>query len=433
MSSTGIVFGFKNLYDEQVKRLDLKVNSFSISDITQYEKIISEVFDAQNRANKKPLDYRRLKRYDVLKVSDELKLILPLNKSANHEVKYYVHNEELFDILCKSHVDTGHGGLHKMHLNLKKKYVNITRPVIQIFLANCETCSKRRGTHQTDFAIKPEVPYEAIERAQVDLINMQLCTDNEYDFVLKYQDCTSKFIILRALKTITVDEITRNLIDIFCIFGAPTVLQCDNGDKFLNGATKRLNESAWPRFKIECCKTRGSQYCRGRVHLQNHLKTWMIENNSDQWSEGLRFCQYQQNNTLHSGIQKSPFEALFGKKSKSHITSSNYVTESMFLRDNIFSENFPEDTVSTVKPDNSSNETTIAISVDPPLGGNHYLTARKNENLYYTSQQQNVTTYNTDSTLINGREPRLQTINIRPKDQTQDIISKCLSDKISLT
>ena len=41
------------------------------------------------------LDYRRLKRFDVLKINDEEKLIVPL-KQEERNIQYYVTNEELF-------------------------------------------------------------------------------------------------------------------------------------------------------------------------------------------------------------------------------------------------------------------------------------------------------------------------------------------------
>jgi hypothetical protein len=48
----------------------------------------------------------------VLKVSDVNKLIIPV--SENNEIKYYVHNEELFDVIHVVHLSIGHGGRNRM-------------------------------------------------------------------------------------------------------------------------------------------------------------------------------------------------------------------------------------------------------------------------------------------------------------------------------
>jgi len=41
------------------------------------------------------------------------------------------------------------------------------------------------------------------------------------------------------------------------------------------------------------------------------LVAWMSDNNTKTWSEGLWFIQSKKNQALHSGIKKSPYEAMF--------------------------------------------------------------------------------------------------------------------------
>jgi hypothetical protein len=65
----------------------------------------------------------------VLKVFDVNKLIVSV--SENNDIKYYVHNEELFDIIPKYHyLSIGHGGLNRMKHEINTKYKNITRDII---------------------------------------------------------------------------------------------------------------------------------------------------------------------------------------------------------------------------------------------------------------------------------------------------------------
>jgi hypothetical protein len=61
----------------------------------------------KNSKKKEPNDCKLLKKHNVLKVSDVNKLIVPV--SENNEIKYYVHNEELFDVIHKVHLSIGHG------------------------------------------------------------------------------------------------------------------------------------------------------------------------------------------------------------------------------------------------------------------------------------------------------------------------------------
>lgn len=78
----------------------------------KYSKILSEVVSAKTKCNA-PLDYRRLKRFDVLKINDERKLIVPL-KPGETNIQYYVTNEKLFSILYETHARIGHGGRTRM-------------------------------------------------------------------------------------------------------------------------------------------------------------------------------------------------------------------------------------------------------------------------------------------------------------------------------
>jgi len=71
-------------------------------------------------------------------------------------------------------------------------------------------------------------------RCQVDLIDMQSEPDGYYRFIMNHQDHLTKLTILRPLKSKTAEEVAYQLMDIFCMFGAPFILQRDNGREFAN-------------------------------------------------------------------------------------------------------------------------------------------------------------------------------------------------------
>lgn len=335
------VCAFKDVFQNKISELRFKVNSCSITNEENYEQIVKEVMAAKNKTKKTSLDYRRLKRYDILTVGTITKLIVPLHRSNNNEVKYFVHNDEIFDILKTAHIETGHGGLHKVHEVVKYKYANISREIIRLFISHCEICVKKRSHPKKGVVIKPMIFNEINSRGQVDLIDMQSCKDREFKFIMNYQDHLSKFLMLRPLKTKSAAEVSYHLIDIFCIFGAPSILQSDNGREFVNSVIEELT-IMWPQLKIVHRKPRHSQ-SQGSVERANRdveemIRAWMIDNNSTQWSEGLRFCQYHKNNSLHSGIKQSPFEALFGRRAKLGLAGSalpTSVVEKLFSEEDV--------------------------------------------------------------------------------------------------
>ncbi|XP_068200601.1 KRAB-A domain-containing protein 2-like [Palaemon carinicauda] len=52
-------------------------------------------------------------------------------------------------------------------------------------------------------------------------------------------------------------------------------------------------------------------------------------NNTTQWSNGLRFVQWQKNTSFHSGIGRTPYEAMYGEKPHLGISAVNIPEEIM--------------------------------------------------------------------------------------------------------
>ncbi|KAL3277973.1 hypothetical protein HHI36_013313 [Cryptolaemus montrouzieri] len=65
---------------------------------------------------------RRIKRYNILTISGEEKLIAPM-KEDNGEIKYYVCYHDSVNILEKKHFAVGHGGRTRMLRELKSHII----------------------------------------------------------------------------------------------------------------------------------------------------------------------------------------------------------------------------------------------------------------------------------------------------------------------
>jgi len=55
----------------------------------------------------------------------------------------------------------------------------------------------------------------------------------------------------------TAEEVAYQLMDIFCMFGAPFILQSDNGHEFANKVIRNLADM-WPGMKVVHGKPRYS-------------------------------------------------------------------------------------------------------------------------------------------------------------------------------
>lgn len=85
--------------------------------------------------------------------------------------------------------------------------------------------------------------------------------------ILVYQDHPTKFILLHSLTHKRAEEVAYILLDIFTTFGAPAIIQSDNGRKLVN---KIINElcDMWGYLKIVHGKPWHSQ-SQGSVERAN--------------------------------------------------------------------------------------------------------------------------------------------------------------------
>ncbi|KFD53316.1 hypothetical protein M513_05797 [Trichuris suis] len=204
-------------------------NSVSLSGTT-YRKLLSDVLKAKRTAKKEPRDYWLLNRYNVMVIGNKSKLIYPVREGVNG-IRFYVPDSELLDVLHEAQLAVGHGGRDRMLKELSPKYKNITRYDIELYLQICEPCQKKHKGAEKGSVVLPMVFSDFNSRCQVDLIDFRSHPDGEYKFIMAYQDHLTKFVVLKALKSKKA-EVAHNLVDIFTLLGAPSILQSDNGREF---------------------------------------------------------------------------------------------------------------------------------------------------------------------------------------------------------
>nr|XP_012312992.1 KRAB-A domain-containing protein 2 [Aotus nancymaae] len=297
----------------------------------KYFQTIKEVKEAKEKGKKSSRDYRRAAKYDVISVQGTEKLI-EATHGERDRIRYYVHKEELFDILHDTHLRIGHGGRTRMLKELQGKYGNVTKEVIALYLTLCKQCHQKNPVPKKGPAPKPMTFKDIDSTCQVEILDMQSSADGEFKFILYYQDHLTKFIILRPLKSKQTHEVVSVLLDIFTILGTPSVLDSNSGIEFTNQVVHELNE-LWPDLRIVSGKhhpgnAQGSLEGASR-DIKNMISAWMQSNYSCHWAKGLRFVQMVRNQAFDVSLQQSPFEAMFGCKAKFGLYSSNLPRETV--------------------------------------------------------------------------------------------------------
>ena len=222
----------------------------------------------------------------------------------NNVILYYATVDEVFDILHETHSSIGHGGRNRMVYDLKKKYVNITQEVVMLYLRLCIPCQKKASNKKKGIVTKPIISNDFNSRAQVDLIDMQSQEYEGFRYIMVYQDHLTKYIDLKPLKFKRAEEIAENLLEIYTSFGAPVILQSDNGREFVNEIIENLHV-AWPHVRIVHGKPRHKE-SQGSVERANRdveemLSAYMEEKNTKNWPYALKFIKFEKNRALHSG------------------------------------------------------------------------------------------------------------------------------------
>ncbi|XP_057320671.1 KRAB-A domain-containing protein 2-like [Microplitis mediator] len=209
-------------------------------DKNQIDLMIVEIEAAKTKSTKKTRrEYNLLNKYDVMRVTNQSFLIKKHVDAAI--IEFVVPYEELFDKIYDFHVNkTGHGGRCKIESAFADKF-QIPRPPIEIFLSGCKSCNEKRNLPKK-LVVKPILSSDFCERGQIDLIDFQSLQDGDYKWILNYQDHSTKFVILRPLTSKRAQEIASELLSIFLLFGAPKILQSDNGREFVNSVIEDLHK-----------------------------------------------------------------------------------------------------------------------------------------------------------------------------------------------
>ena len=304
--------------------------------------------------------------------------LIKKQSSSSTSTLYFVHVEEMFDIIKRIHIATGHGGRDKMLKVIVQKYANITSQAVELYKSLCVECMKKRKRVTTKgVVVKPILTSEYGSRGQVDLIDMQSMPSAQFKWIMVYQDHLTKFCILRPLSSKRAAEVAHQLMDIFLLMGAPHILQSDNGAEFTASVINEL-KTLWPDLLIVHGKPRHPQ-SQGSVErlncdVKDMLIAWLGDNNTADWPAGLRFVQFSKNSSHHTGIKQSPYQALFGTAPRVGLRSTNLPEEIlriMVTEEDLFNafQTLPSQSadaeVSTPLPSSDTVVTMSSQSADP--------------------------------------------------------------------
>ena len=115
------------------------LNGYMRLNYMQYNCLLSDLkVVALKTKNKTQREYYILRKFEVFDCGRNEKLIM--KRKPDSPILYVIPLEEIYNVIKKTHIETGHGGRDKMLHSLGKKYANITREMVDLYKSFCVAC-----------------------------------------------------------------------------------------------------------------------------------------------------------------------------------------------------------------------------------------------------------------------------------------------------
>lgn len=191
--------------------------------------IIDLLLNWKTGVRKEKKDYRSYEKFSIKSFAGISKLV------SKDRGLVFATKENVEGIIKDIHTAINHRGLKKTYAKICENYANVNRNLVAEYIKQCETCVEklRKKEVSKGVVVKPIISKDFNDRGQIDLVDFQTLPDNNFKYVLHYQDHLSKYHFLRPLTSKRASEVAYHLLQIFFDFGAPAILQSDNGKEFV--------------------------------------------------------------------------------------------------------------------------------------------------------------------------------------------------------
>ncbi|SAL96875.1 hypothetical protein [Absidia glauca] len=191
--------------------------------------------------------------------------------------------------------------------NLKKDAIEMVRKCNQCMQYNVV----RKGYHPLA-SITANAPGD---HWAIDLAGEFNETHNGNVYILVMIDICTRFVIIRPIPDKTAVTIANALIDVFCTFGFPKIIQSDNGSEFVNGtvgklmATTRINHRV-----ISAYHPRANGAAERTVQTVKATLEKQIDGESRDWDLFVPTVQLAINAKIVRLHGSAPFSLMFARK-----------------------------------------------------------------------------------------------------------------------
>jgi hypothetical protein len=217
------------------------------------------------------------------------------------------------------------------------------------FVKSCTHCqcfnSNRKGFH----------PYQSINSLEpfshiaIDLAGPFSKSSNGNQYVLVIFDYHSKFRLLYPLATREAASVAIPLLQCFCTFGFPKILQSDNGTEFVNEVVKEIiKKSGIDRRLISPYYPQSNGGVENSIKVMKNILGKICDGNEMNWELYLPATQYFMNQSIHSSHGSTPFAAMFARSANNFENFSSLDLGKLQTRNNV--KNFIDNVENFIRP-----------------------------------------------------------------------------------
>ena len=247
------------------------------------------------------------------------------NGLLRYGIALYVPEElTLREELVKRHHDdplAGHFGVDKtLELIARKFYWRSLAKEVKEYVATCDICqrvkvARHRPYGEMQALPQPAKPWEEITMDFIVKLPPSMRNDVAYDSILVIVDRYTKMAkYFPCLETINASDLADLFLNtILPSFGTPKGIVSDRGAVFTSAFWSAICYQAKIKRRLSTAyhpQTDG-QTERQNQSLEHYLRVFCTEE-QDNWAKILPFAEFAYNNSIHSSIGVTPFQAMYG-------------------------------------------------------------------------------------------------------------------------
>ncbi|GJT45608.1 retrotransposon protein, putative, ty3-gypsy subclass [Tanacetum coccineum] len=218
-----------------------------------------------------------------------------------------------------------HPGSDKMYQDLKKLYWwPDMKAEIATYVSNCLTCTKVKAEYQkpSGLLVQPVIPVWKWENITMDFVTNLLKTSTGQDTIWEIVDHLTKSAHFLPMKeNDSMEKLTKKYLkEVVIRHGVPVLIISDRDGRFTSQFWQSLQKALGTQLDMSKAyhpQTDG-QSERTIQTLEYMLRACVI-NFGKGWDRHLPLVEFSYNNSYHTSIKDAPFEALYGRKCRSHV------------------------------------------------------------------------------------------------------------------